>query len=133
MPAMHECRIAILAALLAASGVPAAAGDAPLLVLRGHTDTVHSVAFRPGSPLIASGSFDGTIRLWRVEGGMASTRVDPFAMLTGHAGRVFSVAFSADGRYLVSGLNNQDPIEDFDYNLTLDDFTPDALRRSGRR
>ena len=38
-----------------------------------------------------------------------------------------------NGRYLAFGLNNQDPIEDFNYPLTLDDFTPEALRRKGRR
>jgi hypothetical protein len=38
-----------------------------------------------------------------------------------------------NGRYIVSGLNNQDPIEDFNADLNLDDFTPNALRRGGRR
>jgi hypothetical protein len=38
-----------------------------------------------------------------------------------------------NGRYLVLGLNNQEAVEAFDVPMSLDDFTPDALRRMGRR
>jgi len=38
------------------------------------------------------------------------------------------------GRYLAIGLNNEEPITyDFNVTLTLDDFTPGSLRRSGVR
>jgi WD40 repeat protein len=35
-------------------------------VLRGHTDYVHSVAFSPDGKQIASGSADGTVKIWNV-------------------------------------------------------------------
>ncbi len=37
------------------------------------------------------------------------------------------------GRYLAIGLDNQEDMYDFNADLTLEDFTPAALRRSGRR
>lgn len=38
-----------------------------------------------------------------------------------------------NGRYFALGLNNQEPADQFDVTMSLDDFTPDALRRLGRR
>jgi hypothetical protein len=38
-----------------------------------------------------------------------------------------------NGRYLAFGLNNELPIEEFDVALDQADFTPDAIRRMGRR
>jgi len=38
-----------------------------------------------------------------------------------------------NGRYLALGLNNEGEVEDFSVELTLDDFTPAAMRRAGRR
>ena len=38
-----------------------------------------------------------------------------------------------NGRYLLFGLNNQLPIEKFNVEMRLRDFTPSALRRRGRR
>jgi WD40 repeat protein len=64
---------------------------------RAHGYWVTSVAFSPDGSLIASGSDDRTIRLWRVSDG-ALVRT-----LTGHTGDVTSVAFSPDGRLIASG------------------------------
>jgi hypothetical protein len=38
-----------------------------------------------------------------------------------------------NGRYLTFGLNNELPVEEFDIALDPADFTPDAIRRMGRR
>lgn len=40
------------------------AGDETAQLLTGHTDTVNSVVFHPESNILASGSDDGTVRLW---------------------------------------------------------------------
>ncbi|MBW4462568.1 MAG: hypothetical protein KME47_20375 [Nodosilinea sp. WJT8-NPBG4] len=88
--------------------------------LVGHTDEVRSVAFSPqgylrgglslsdsrsgsfqnrsASHSLASGSYDGTLRLWDVASG------DSIAMAAGSP--VWSIAFSPDGQTLASGHHN---------------------------
>ena len=67
-------------------------------ILTGHTGAVDSVAFSPDGKTLASGSADGTIRLWDVATGRPIGQP-----LTGDPGAVFSVAFSPDGKTLASG------------------------------
>jgi WD40 repeat protein len=65
-------------------------------VLEGHSETAYDVAFG-GNGLMASASFDATIKLWRVADGAL------LATLSGHTGKVLAVAFSPDGSSLLSG------------------------------
>lgn len=46
---------------------------------------------------------------------------------------LFCVYDLQNGRYLAFGLNNELPVDEFDIDLDPGDFTPDALRRLGRR
>jgi WD40 repeat protein/tRNA A-37 threonylcarbamoyl transferase component Bud32 len=74
-------------------GLPLKQGQVPL-VLKGHTKPVRSLAFSPDSKRLASGSSDGTVRLWNLDKGM-----EPL-VLKGHNGWVITVAFSPDGKRL---------------------------------
>lgn len=65
-------------------------------VLEGHQGPVQSVAVSPDGQTIASGSWDGTVRLWDKRGNLIG---EP---LRGHQGLVWSVAFSQNGHTLVS-------------------------------
>ncbi|BAY48349.1 WD-40 repeat-containing protein [Scytonema sp. HK-05] len=67
-------------------------------VLRDHTDRVWSVAFSPDGHTMASGSLDGTVRVWN----LLQPGTKPI-VLRGHENWVTSVAFSPDGQMLVSG------------------------------
>ena len=82
--------------LLTVFSLNAFAQDVPSIVLRGHTNAVHSVAFSPDGSLLASGSDDDTIRLWNAETGTH------LRTLEGHSDPVRSVVFSPDGNLLAS-------------------------------
>ena len=79
-------------------GLARAMADQSIASLRGHEKLVDSVAFSPDGSVLASGSDDGTIRLWDV-----STEQPIGEPLRGHDRRVTSVAFSPDGSLLASG------------------------------
>ena len=65
--------------------------------LTGHVQLVNCVAFSPDAQLLASGSFDGAVRLW-------AARTGKFvATLRGHVGAVYQVSWSGDARLIASG------------------------------
>ena len=68
-----------------------------LALLAGHTRNVHAVSFSPDGRTLASGSRDGTIRLWNVVTG------ETIATLEGYTSWVRSVAYSPGGTMLASG------------------------------
>ena len=64
--------------------------------LRGHTHFVFCVNFNPQSNLIASGSFDESIRIWDVKTGRC------LKTLPAHSDPVTAVCFNKDGTLIVS-------------------------------
>ena len=61
-----------------------------------HAKPVLVVAYSPDGNYLASGSRDGSIRIWEVSSGKA------IQTLTGHTYFVLSVAYSPDGQYIAS-------------------------------
>ncbi len=73
----------------------------PRLTLRGHSHTVYSLAFTdPGGQVLASGSYDQTVRLWNLNDGSVLTT------LYGHAGSVSCLSVSSHHHWLASGSND---------------------------
>ena len=78
-------------------------------ILKGHTKVVNSVAVSPDSKLILSGSSDKTIRLWNIESGeCVKILSDPktYKHIQSGENEVKSVAFSPDGKRIVSGMTD---------------------------
>ncbi len=70
---------------------------------KGHTNHVMTVAVSPGSHLAASGTCDGSVRLWEI--GNPQPRKIMLAMGC-FGGTAWATAFSSDGRYLATGGDN---------------------------
>ena len=78
-------------AIMAMSSFLTAADEPPagvVATLKGHTEALYAVAFSPDSKLIATGSFDKTIKLWDLSGKEIRTLNGP----TGHQNLVLAVA-----------------------------------------
>ena len=71
-----------------------------LLTLEGHSENVSSAAFSPDGKILASGSWDDTIKLWNPTTGQHLTTFH------GHRDNVNTVTFSPDGETLASGSND---------------------------
>jgi len=71
--------------------------DPCISVLKHHTQRVWCVAYNVDSSLLASASEDNTVAIWNTKTGMVEF------VLKGHTGEVTSVAWSRDGKQLVTG------------------------------
>ena len=69
-------------------------GTGQPVVLRGHAQFVHTVAFGPNG-VVATGSSDGTARLWTSSGQV-------LAVFEGHEAPVWHIDFSPDGTVLAT-------------------------------
>lgn len=72
----------------------------PLARMTGHQQLINDVRFSPDTRLLASASFDKSIKLWDGRTGKFITT------LRGHVSRVYQVSWSADSRLLCSGSSD---------------------------
>ncbi|XP_041350278.1 notchless protein homolog 1-like isoform X2 [Gigantopelta aegis] len=72
----------------------------PICRMTGHQQLINEVRFSPDTRLIASASFDKSVKLW-------DGRTGKFlATLRGHVNRVYQVSWSADSRLICSGSSD---------------------------
>jgi WD40 repeat protein len=79
----------------------------PLPLLRGHASYVYPVAYSPDGRWIASGGWDNTARLWDGATGELCKELP-------HPGLVLTLAFSPDGRSLVTASFGDDRLRIWD-------------------
>lgn len=79
--------------------------------------------------ILVADHYDGRGELWRVAEAHTINYYDvPMIWET-----LLTIYDLQNGRYQAFGLNNELPVDRFDLDLDKGDFTPDALRRLGRR
>lgn len=81
-----------------ASGFPTATDR--VRYFEGHTDRVSSVAFSPDGRTAASGSWDGTARIWELKTGKELQRFEAPRQTAGYTGQIGAVVYSPDGKTL---------------------------------
>src|SRR5579872_5343641 len=69
--------------------------------LKGHTKPVTGVAFSPDGKTLASGSVDGTVKLWNAQTGELQQTHEEVG------GEIHGLAFAPDGRTLAIGVVHQ--------------------------
>lgn len=77
--------------------------------LKGHDNAVTSFSISPNNQILASGSYDDTIKLWNINTGKK------ICTITGHSDSIYSVSFSFDGKILASASSNSSVPFDNDF------------------
>ena len=73
--------------------------------LEGHSSFIKSLAFHPTAPLLATGSWDNTVKLWLLSSDNSSATC--VATLAGHSNYVKSVAFHPTAPLLATGSGDK--------------------------
>ncbi|MDX3666418.1 nSTAND1 domain-containing NTPase [Streptomyces europaeiscabiei] len=81
--------------------------------LTGHTGTVSTLAYSPDGKTLASGSYDGTVRLWDTATGR-TRKVLAGRKIADNPDVVRNVAFGPDGRTLATSHNDDARLRDLD-------------------
>ena len=104
--------------------------------LRGSTDTISSVKFSPNGEFLAAAGNDRIIRLFEAnwqENGTLNWSSSPRRALTGHGNSVLSLAWSPDGKALLStGLQSSTGIAEMNLWAGEDSVTQMSLAQLGR-
>jgi len=91
-----------------------------IAILEGHTFQVYSLSLFQNDRLLASASYDKTVRLWNLD---TNLQVGPPLQ---HKDAVFSAAISADGKQLVTGSDDKNGYV-WDIHTTLKDASLEDL------
>ena len=90
----------IVALVLLVGGAQAQV-PAPRAILPGHKATVSCASFSPDGKVLATGSLDGTIRIWDAASG------NELFTFSGHRAAIRAVTFAKDGKTLYSGSEDR--------------------------
>ncbi|XP_012141372.1 coronin isoform X2 [Megachile rotundata] len=75
----------------------------PKHIIKAHTDKIYLIKFHPlASDVLASASYDMTVKIWDLTLLSSCELVVPKITLTGHTDQIFSLAWSPCGQYLAS-------------------------------